>query len=317
MQDTNKTKEMILEFLQTNGPSLPIQISKHIKMDSLFTSAFLSELLREHKIKLSHMKVGTSPIYMIPGTEKGMEKYIEYLKGKEKEALNLLKENKFLEDTTQHPAYRIALRQTKDFAIPFKLNDKIIWRYFTIPAQEYLKQKTEEKKEEPIQEQPKTKPPISSIPSAKETISKNKDSNIQHTTTKPAPIFKKENQYSSFINPLATKIETKKEETIKPEFCQKIINMIQKNNWQTIEEIECKKKEYNALIQVNSDLGPIIFKLQAKDKKTVGESDLSKLLGEAQSIPLPALFMSYGEIKKKAQEFLSKYISVIKYKQIK
>ncbi len=80
--------------------------------------------------------------------------------------------------------------------------------------------------------------------------------------------------------------------------------------------MEFKAKEYNALVQINSDLGPIIFKLQAKDKKTFTEKDLSKLLGEAQAIPLPALFMTNGEAKKKTQEFLNKYNSIIKYKKI-
>jgi hypothetical protein len=415
MADTTKTKEMIIEFLQTNGPSLPIQISKHVKMDSLFASAFLSELLRENKVKLSHMKVGTSPVYILPGTEEGMEKYIEYLKGKEREALALLKEKRFLEDVTQHPAHRVALREVKDFAIPFKLNDKVIWRYFTIPAQEYLKAKPEagsqklEAKQEPKmknqepevrsqmpetkQEEPKTSLPKSFVSSVQQTMSDNEEKEKSKEETKPEPTSSTDNSTmplgdaegelsstegenllkvpikhnsssdleklsrssnrteikenktsqakplnpimpqksspalqlssspaqkpSGFLNPLAAQIQQQtKEETPKPEFCQKIIEIIKKNNWQIIEEIEAKKKEYNALIQINSDLGPIIFKLQAKDKKTVGEADMSKLLGEAQAIPLPALYMTHGEVKKKAQDFLDKYISVMKYKQI-
>lgn len=359
-KDTSKIKESILNFLNSEGPNLPIKISKNVKIDSLFISAFLSELIREQKIKITNMKVGTSPIYYIEGTESGLEKFSNYLKPKEKEALSLLKEKNFLEDESQHPAIKIALRSIKDFAKPFKIKDKIFWRYFLTPITEFKKPETSQiqsstKNEEPRQknlnplskeikkETPDNKLPTSFVSSIQQTMQKNEEKEKSIETKENPPIeqtvkeseeksltqkFKKESQNSNlqfptqkkseFLNPLATSIQTQtKEETPKPEFCQKIINIINQNNWQIIKEINYKKKEYNALIQIQSDLGPIIFKLLAKDKKTVGEADMSKLLGEAQSIPLPALFMTHGEPKKKANEFLSKYTSILKYKQIK
>jgi hypothetical protein len=57
----------------------------------LFASAFLSELLTEQKIKMTHMRVGSSPVYYIPGQEEGLEKYSTYLKSKEKEAYDFFK----------------------------------------------------------------------------------------------------------------------------------------------------------------------------------------------------------------------------------
>jgi len=77
--DANRIKEKILNFLDKNGPSLPVHIAKEIGMDMIFTSAFLSELISHQKIKTSHMKVGISPIYFLPGQEKGLEKYSEYI----------------------------------------------------------------------------------------------------------------------------------------------------------------------------------------------------------------------------------------------
>ena len=120
MIKVNQNKDRIVSFLQTNGPSLPVHIAKAASLSALFSSAFLSELYAEGKIKMSNMKVGSSSLYFIPGQEPALEKFIEYLNQKEKEAFHLLKEKKVLSDEEQVPAIRVALRAIKDFALPLK-----------------------------------------------------------------------------------------------------------------------------------------------------------------------------------------------------
>ena len=110
VQDTSIIKNKILSFLRTRGPSLPVHVSTDIKSTILFTSAFLSELVSEKKVKISNMRVGSSPIYFIPGQEQLLERFSDNLKSKEKEAFLLLKEKKFLRDSIQHPAIRVAAR---------------------------------------------------------------------------------------------------------------------------------------------------------------------------------------------------------------
>ena len=119
------------------GPSLPVHIASETGLSMLFASAFLSELLSEKKIKLSFMKVGKSPIYLIQGQEPMLERFSQHLKSKEKEAFELLKRKKFLKDEEQVPAIRIALREIRDFAVAFKKDEEIFWRYFTIPENEF------------------------------------------------------------------------------------------------------------------------------------------------------------------------------------
>jgi len=119
------------------GPSLPVHIASETGLSMLFASAFLSELLSEKKIKLSFMKVGNSPIYLIQGQEPMLERFSQHLKSKEKEAFELLKRKKFLKDEEQVPAIRIALREIRDFAVAFKKDEEIFWRYFTIPENEF------------------------------------------------------------------------------------------------------------------------------------------------------------------------------------
>ena len=77
------------------------------------------------------MRVGSSPLYFIQGQEPMLEKFAEHLKSKEREAFTLLKEKSFLKDLEQLPAIRVALREIKDFAIPFRNGEEIVWRFLT------------------------------------------------------------------------------------------------------------------------------------------------------------------------------------------
>ncbi|PIN89636.1 hypothetical protein COU57_05835 [Candidatus Pacearchaeota archaeon CG10_big_fil_rev_8_21_14_0_10_32_14] len=137
-QDTSQLKEKILSIMRRRGPSLPIHVSSEIKLSMLFTSAFLSELYSEKKVKISSMKVGTSPLYYIPGQEGSLENYSQYLRSKEREAFDLLKSHKILKDNELHPPIRVAIRSIKDFAIPFKDSetDELWWRYINVPDDE-------------------------------------------------------------------------------------------------------------------------------------------------------------------------------------
>ena len=148
-QNTIPVKEKIISIFKRRGPSLPIHIARETELSILFASAFLSELLAEKTIKISNMRVGSSPIYFIPGQEIMLEKFSTFLKSKEKEAFLLLKEKKFLKDSKQEPAIRVALRELKDFAIPFKKNEDIYWKYLNISETE-LKNFEEETLKEPI-----------------------------------------------------------------------------------------------------------------------------------------------------------------------
>lgn len=279
----NDVHKKIIRILENKGPSLPIQLAKEIRIDSLFISAFLSELTDEKTIKVSHLKVGGSPLYLLPGQEPLLEKYKKYLHPREAEAFILLKEKKVLKDSEQTPTTRVALRSIRDFAIGFKKGEEIFWRY-TFASESEIMQILKPKKERPII---KTR-----------SIKKSKEKIIE-----------------TFQNPLIIKTKTKKKQKPKSEFILKVIQILN-SNYKIIEEKDYKAKEYNCIIQINSNLGPINFLTQAKNKKTISETDLKKLLSNSQSIPLPALMLHTGKLGKKAQEFAEKYSSILKTKRI-
>ena len=136
-QDASHTREKILSILRMKGPNIPVHIAQETGLSMLFASAFLSELLSDKLIKMSHMRVGNSPIYFIQGQESQLEKFSNYLKSKEKDAFILIQDRKFLKDSEQTPAIRVALRGIKDFAFPFRRNNEIFWRYLTASESEF------------------------------------------------------------------------------------------------------------------------------------------------------------------------------------
>src|SRR3989344_2611644 len=146
-QNAPDIKEKIMGILRRNGPSLPVHVANGTGLSLLFSGAFLSELYSDKKIRISSMKVGSSPIYYLPEHESSLEKYSQHLKSREKDAFTLLRDKRFLKDTELEPAMRVALRAIKDFAIPFENEKELYWRYFSVPQSEFtLEEKQEIKK---------------------------------------------------------------------------------------------------------------------------------------------------------------------------
>jgi len=295
--DLNENHEKIVKVIQENGPRLPVQIARDLGMNSLFVSAFLSEMVNEKRIKVSHLKVGGSPLYFLEGQEEQLEPYHKYLHPREGDAFLMLKKNKILKDTEQEPSIRVALRSIRDFSFGFKKNDEIYWRYFLVSENEVkniLEPEVQIKKELEVEK-------ISEI--------KNKNEVVEKKDIKP--------KSNEFQNPLIVKEKEKiKKEKPKSEFVLRVINFLENENFKIIEEKDYKTKEYNCVVEISSDLGAIKFLTQAKDKKNISESDLRKLLSSAQSLPLPALMLYNNEISKKSIEFAEKYASVLKIKKI-
>lgn len=129
-------KQDVIDFIKFNGPVLPAHVGKKINKNLILTGALLSDLLSEKYIKISSAKIGGSPVYYALGQEPKLELLYQYLPGKEKEAFNLLKDKKVVKDREVGAAIRVALRNLKDFAIPFQYNNEIYWRWYLLPGEQ-------------------------------------------------------------------------------------------------------------------------------------------------------------------------------------
>lgn len=331
--NAKEVKSKILDFLNIHGPSLPVQVSRHMQMNTLFASAFLSELSSEGLVKISDMKVGGSPLYYTPHKTNMLENFSKYLNSKEREAFNLLKENKILRDETQHPAIRVALRDLKDFAIPFKKDDKIYWRYFTsdekdIPETQIEKEETKEKNDkEPIkemteEEKPTFEPEKTLIQKEVEIAKQRKDEEQRVSDEELNRIKKELEERRKELDNMKSEmkaLEEKNETTIKPEkkfkrikskkkpeddsFLDEIKTSLAKKSIELIRLEHSDKKQVLAIVKINNQE----TLLAAYNKKKIEDKDLLKAYKKSLLLGIPYYLLCKGEPSKKTKETIDVY----------
>ena len=312
-------RNKILEIIKVKGPVLPVQVSKEIGMDILMSSAHLAELTASNLVKISHVKVGGSPVYYLPGQESMLQKFIGSLNDKEKKAYDLLNNSKVLRDREQEPVIRVALRVLRDFAKPLNVTynnqSEIFWKWYLIsdeeasslikPRLELLNKEVpqqEARKEEPRLEQKKEsieKPVQKTI--AKQNIQQTipeKQEKINENITEKAPAIQKE------------KIKKPKQDK-EDEFLSQLSKFFEKSSIQVISsEVIRKNAEIDLIVEIPSVVGNLQYYCKAKNKKRVSDSDLSSAYVKGQLRKLPVLFISTGELSTKAESMLTKELNL-------
>jgi len=287
-----ETNERILALVKEKGPVLPVHISKEINDNILMASARLSELLSNKQIRISHIKIGGSPLYYVQGQEKKLQDYSSNLVEKEKEAYELLKQNQILRDVIQEPSIRVALRQIKDFAVPLQVNYQnsveIFWKWYLLDSNEsqLLIKNILSKKEETIKKEPENE--------LKQETQKELSKEVKKE------IIKKPKQTIPKV-PLLTIIN----------------NFFNKNKLDVLETIEVKKNsEIDFIVELQTPIGKVRYFCKSKNKRKVSDGDIGSALVQAQSKNLPLLFLTKGDLTKKAQEMLEKEFKNIIFKKI-
>lgn len=308
----NSNKESILSTLTSKGPSLPVHLAQAAQISPLFASAFLSELYAEGKVKISNMKVGSSPLYYLAGQEHMLENFVDYLNVREKEALLLLKKEKILDDEIQSPVIRVAIRAIKDFAIPLKVRidgkDKLIWKYFLITDKEFREifEKPSKKEEKQIQL------PKHEHKSEKDDKIKEKVEEAQDKVDKPVK------QESETITPESQIRRSKRKgKAVESKFLNSLKEYIAARDIEILEVIEEKKKEFHAKIRIDTLFGKQEFYLIAKEKKKISETDLVFVMQKAQNERMSAIIMASGDLDKKANDYIKGWKNIIKFEKIK
>lgn len=267
--------QKIVELIKTKGPVIPSQISKEVGLDILMTSARLSELSSDGKLKISSLKVGSTPLYYLPDQKSSLQNFSQNLHDKEITAFNLLKEKKILRDVELEPVIRVALREIKDFAIPLQVThqDKtdIFWKWYLLNKEEassLIKSLLDEK-----------------LPEKETEVRKE----IKNEIKKPI----EEKQAKKFVD-------------ITPSLLEEIKSHLKKNRI-TIKSIEIirKNSEIDFILEIPSGIGTLEYYCKAKNKKRISEGDLSSAYVQGQLKKLPVLFLARGEITKRAKEMLN------------
>jgi len=305
MIDIQEKKNKILSILESGGPSIPVRISKAIAMDPVFASALLAELLSTKTIKMSNMKIGASPLYLIPGQEKRLEEHIEHLKSAEKDAYLKLKEKKLMADSEEEPATRVALRNLKDFAAPFKFKDKIMWRYTFAPQEEIQKmlepqkEKGERESEKKIGEATKddNHKEREAPPRPKSVVAQLKISARSANSREPEERQESPKQ----IEPIFKENKKGEPETVKQTFLEEIESFLGKQESEIVTMEEVDKKKVIAKIKTK-DQEAILF---AFNKKRIDEQELVKCYRKAKADNLPYQIIIRGSLTKKMNETIN------------
>ncbi len=305
--EAKEIKIHIVEMLKRNGPSLPVHVTRIVQLDMLFTGAFLSELYNEKIVKISNMKVGSSPLYFLPGQEKQLEKYMGYLQDKEKEACFLLKREGLLEDSKQPPAIRVALRNLKDFAIPIKSGKEIIWKYLTY---------------EEVALKPEHEIDLANAVTIKSSVEmKGIDTEIEKKKAELETLKKEleiqrsaKERYSEAEQivelekkKLVRKLKTIKKAVIDETFLNEVKTFLAKKEVVFLEAEQFDKKQVTAKIRIK---GEEVF-LIALNKRKLADEDLTKAHKKAANLGLRYVVLSKGEISKKTKELIEAYKNLI------
>ncbi|MCR4284863.1 MAG: hypothetical protein NUV97_02360 [archaeon] len=279
-------KEEMVSFIRRNGPSLPVQIAKAVGMEPVLASAVLSEVLGEKRVKMSNLRVGSSFLYLLEGQEERLEEKVDYLKSVEKAAFLKIKKNKVLKDSQEEPATRVALRNIRDFAIPFKFNDEIFWRYAFTP-QEEIREMFSPKRVAEVPVVRVVERPVE-IEVVEEPVEERKS---------PSP------KTARVKKPVEDVFSSGNEEP-KPEFFGEVMNYLKKKGFEFLEEMQTEKKEVVGKVRVSSDLGKIDFLLIAKNKKSVSKDELTAAIQMATYNKMPCLFV----LKKSPSKAVIKFV---------
>lgn len=297
-------KEKVFEYVKQHGPILPAVMAKEFNSTNIFISALLSELSTNKRIKLSRGKIGGSPLYYCKEQE---EKLVELLRGsigqKPREALDLLKEKKILRDRDCLPFERVALRGLEDFAKPVRLvindTEEIFWKWYLLAddeAKELIEKQLVnlygQKKEEPKIEELEIE--ILQKETANEIIPEE-----QH---KPQQKKKKK----KFLQEVLMN-KAKKEPAAETDFEKLVLQFLKKKEIKILDKsVLAKNKEFNYTVQVPSNAGELTYFIKARNKKSFSEGDLLLAFTEGQNLKLPTIFISNGDITKKAKEYMTK-----------
>jgi len=302
-------RDKILEVINARGPVLPVQISKEIGSNILIASAHLAELSANNRLKVSSIKVGSSPLYYVPGQEEQLQKYTENLNDKEKKAFDLLGQNKILRDSEQEPVMRVALREIKDFAVPlsvnFDNNKEIFWKWHLTgdeEAETLIKSKLNAV-ERPVEK--KVEAPV------KETVEK--EVKEQHEEK-----LKEEIKETTEIKKEAPAEEEKpKQKGKEDKFLKSLMGFFEKNKINVVNtEVIKKNSEIDFIVEVSSVVGNVKYYCKAKNKKRISDSDLSNAYVKGQFQKLPVIVLSPGELSAKAQEMMDKELNNLAFKKV-
>lgn len=294
-------RERILSMIRTSGPTQPLKVAKALGTNSTLASAMLSEMLDKGLLRVSNIKVGSSPLYFIVGQESALLNYASVLNEKDRRTLELLKEKHVLRDSVQEPLIRVSVRELKDFAKPlevaFEGKTEIFWKWYLLSDDDAKRvigeilEPPEQTKTSfvPIPEKRRRQRLLTEVVDAPIIEGTKSDATQLASPIKPSPIEKEEVR-SAGVAPLDPFVVQ----------CQTFFGT---SNIRVLEIIPLKKSECAFVVNVPSPVGELQYFCKAQSKKRISEGDVSMAFVQGQQHKLPVLYLVQGTLTKRALAF--------------
>lgn len=318
-------RDKVLSIVKMRGPLIPTELKRALGQgDTMLLGAMLSELSGKGLVKISKTKLGGSPFYYDPQQPAKLERIAEHLGEKDKRTWQLLKEKRVLRDERQEALTRVSLRNIKDFAKELRINapdgELLYWKYYLVTDEEAERLIKEElglkPKEAPPQRAPTTSKPAATAPITQKqgVLASPKPSTVTPklatTPTKATrPAQPKHHTPKETQKPLLKEIDDPFYTKVRAYFDERKIRIKE-------QRLIRKKSEIDFVIRLPTPVGPVEYYCKAKSKKRSNDGDLAsaKLQGNAQN--LPVLYLTTGEITKKAKEMLTREFKGLVVKEL-
>ena len=299
-------REKILALAQIT-PVQPQSVAKALNTNSILASAMLSELAEKGALAVSHLKVGSSPLYYVHSDASKLLNYVHALNEKDQQTLKKLQEESVLRDVALDPLLRVSLRGLKDFAKPLtvKYNDsqELFWKYFLVDdksAENTIKNILEPQKSEPPPSIPSPFPAPSPIPSPIPLPP-------ERTVQQPSLRRKTEKQERIEKEEIEERVITS---ILTDSFSKSVSSFFAKKTVSVLKETLLKKNENDYVLSIPTPVGKVTYYCKAVNKKRITDADLSRAFVEGQLQKLPVLYLHTGELSPKAKQMLTQLKSI-------
>jgi DNA-binding MarR family transcriptional regulator len=281
----------VLQIVQMGGPKLPTEIAKIVGIDTYITSAILSALVKHGHLHNSSRKIGSSLIYYTDGQEENVRNLLlKELNDLEKKALERVRELRLAFEDDLYPQERFLLNELKDFTTQIKIKtddekELTCWKYYDVSEDE-MKNRVQVR-----------------LSAAK---------NAEEQYTAPSVPNSRHEQEEKLVLVDRPKLAHKKiTRVLSSGFAEKINNYLKGIDAETVSVLHSKTNELTSVVKVPTILGCQNFLLFALNKKSVSESDLSKIYVESSKERKPVLLFVTNELSTKANKYVEKYFGDI------
>jgi len=319
--------DKILALIQEHGPLLPVEVAGKTNMNSFLAKAYMEELVQQGKLAQGD-KIGSTPIFMLPGQEKLASKRAEELLGAARTVATHVGKDLDMSSEAVEKRERFKKHFEKTLSEPDRSKTKL--KSTTTSAKHTLdvskstpSARTIEPQKAPVETQLKKKEAqtnqlkerITKLFARKEVKSAPKQP--QYKPTHADAVFTPARARSA---PMKTKYVSKSKVSKLAsvgEYVSRMRRMFESGKAKLIEEISEKKKKGKYVVDFPSSIGAVRYYVTVYDKRSINKSDIALAYTEAANRKLPALLLMNGKLASGAEEYAKELGGMLKWKVVK